>query len=447
MKTLNTSTTAQLNKLIEFRQTMYDHILVRGKDAQFELVDALLLSDRVSSFAELSLTPVFRRRWSSIYQAVAEGGQALASLRQHFIEQVPSEGVQVFPLDTTMWAHPRARTLAGLVYGRSPTRALKRHSIVQGHVYSLLTWTPEPGRSWSLPLSSQRVEASQSALEAGVTQVTALCQARQGLKQAGLDVIVADGHYGNHRFLGPLQALAVAVLARLYRNRVLYGEPGPYQGRGRPRVHGARFAFKEAESWPEPDEQVTFEHERWGTVQLRRWNSFHAKQDPQTCFDVILAEVHLERDTPPAPLWLGYLPDPTTALKPDVRQIWSWFDYRWPIEPSIRFRKQQLNWTLPRFQDSDQCDRWTRLVELAYWQVFQARQIVQDQPLPWQKAQPVLTPTRVLRGLGAIFAQLGTPAQPPQPRGKSPGWPQGRPRPRPKRYKPIKRGRKKPKPA
>lgn len=444
METLKTSTTKQLNNLIEFRQTAYDHILVGVRDAQFELVDAVLLSDQVGCFAELSLSGAFRRRWSSAYSAVQEGSQALEKMEKSFIEQVPSEGVQVFPLDTTMWAHPRARTLSGLTYGRSPTKALKRHSIVQGHQYSLLTWTPEPGRSWSLPISSHRVDTSQSAIEMGIAQIKALCQTRLGLKQRGLDVIVADGHYGNHHFFGPLKGLPCAVLARLYRNRVLYGAPGAYRGRGRPRVHGARFAFKEPDTWPEPDEQETFEHERWGTVRLRRWHNLHAKQDTKTSFDVILAEVHLERDKPPAPLWLGYLPDQPQAIAPDVVQIWSWFDYRWPIEPSIRFRKQKLYWTLPRFQDSDQCDRWTHLVDVAYWQVFQARQIVQVQPLPWQKTQSVLTPGRVLRAMGAIFAQIGSPAQPPQTRGKSPGWPKGRSRPRPMRYKPVKRGRKKP---
>jgi len=34
----------QFNNLIEFRQTVYDHVLTRARDAQFELVDALLLS-------------------------------------------------------------------------------------------------------------------------------------------------------------------------------------------------------------------------------------------------------------------------------------------------------------------------------------------------------------------------------------------------------------------
>lgn len=53
-------------------------------------------------------------------------------------------------------------------------------------------------------------------------------------------------------------------------------------------------------------------------------------------------------------------------------------------------------WTLPQFQDSDRCDRWTHLVDLAYWQLFLARPLVQNQPLPWQKPQTNL----VRQGIG-----------------------------------------------
>ena len=440
MTTLNLSTTRQLNNLIEFRQTVYDQILVKGRDAQFELVDALLLSDHPRCFAEISLCPVFRRHWPSAYSAIEAGQQDPQRLSWCWLQQVPWHGVQVFVLDTTVWAHPSARTLTGLVYAPSPTKALKRHSIVQGHVYSLLTWTPEPGRSWSPTVFSQRLQPEQSAIEVGVAQIKQLGQARPARVKGQLDVIVADGHYGNHLFFGPLQGEDCAALARMRRDRVLYRDPGPYPGRGRPAVHGERFAFKEPDTWPRPDEMVEFNHERWGQVCLRRWNNLHAKQDAQTHFAVILAEVHLERDKPPNPLWLGYLEGHTAYPLP---QVWSWFDYRWPIEPSIRFRKQYLSWTLPSFQDSDACDRWTALVDIGYWQLFLARQLVSDQPLPWQKAQTTLTPGRVLRRIGAIFAQIGNPAQPPQTRGKSPGWPKDRPRTRPKRYKVTKRGKQK----
>ncbi len=442
MQTKNTSTSQQFNNLIEFRQTAYEQILIGSRDSQFELVDAMLSSEKISCFAELSLRPVFRRGWSSAYRAVKEGKQSGYWLKQSFVKHVPREGIQVYALDTTMWPHPKARTLSGQVYGRSPTKALKKGSIVKGHQYSLLSWTPEPRRSWSLTISNQRLKPHHSAIEEGLKQVKALCQARFDPLKRVLDVIVGDGHYGNHHFLGGLQDLGCAGLARMRRDRVLYGLPPAYGGLGRPAVHGHRFAFKEPDTWPEPDDEYTGQHARWGKIRLRRWNNLHAKQDATIHFGVILAEVHLERDKPRPPLWLGYVPGHTDQA---LEVIWSWFDYRWPIEPSIRFRKQKLHWALPRFQDSQTCDLWTALVDLAFWQLFLARHLVADQPLPWQKAQACLTPYRVLRNFPSLFGQIGTPARPPQARGKSPGWPPGRSRTRPQRHKPTKRGKKTPK--
>ena len=73
MPTKNLSTVRQLNNLIEFRQTVYEGILTKGRDAQFELIDALWLNDHPGCFAELSLSPLFRRSWSSAYGAIEAG--------------------------------------------------------------------------------------------------------------------------------------------------------------------------------------------------------------------------------------------------------------------------------------------------------------------------------------------------------------------------------------
>jgi hypothetical protein len=58
-------------KLKEFRQVAYEY-LGRAKDATFELTDAILLSRNVYCLADLSLSPVFRRKWSSIYEALQD---------------------------------------------------------------------------------------------------------------------------------------------------------------------------------------------------------------------------------------------------------------------------------------------------------------------------------------------------------------------------------------
>jgi hypothetical protein len=79
---------------------------------------------------------------------------------------------------------------------------------------------------------------------------------------------------------------------------------------------------------------------------------------------------------------------------------------------------------------------------LMTWELWLARDLVSDIPLPWQKQQTTLTPGRVAQALGGVLAVIGTPAQPPKPRGKSPGWPIGEPRQRRDRYPIVKKGNK-----
>jgi hypothetical protein len=430
----------QFTKLIAFRQAVYEHGLVRARDAQFELVDALLLSPMIRSFPELSLCPAFRRQWMSAYEAIRKGRQDREWLERYFMRLVPTIGCQVFSLDGTAWPHPQAKVTEDLQYVHSPTSAIDGGNIVIGHPHSVLAWVPEIGRSWAPPMSVRRIPSQQTAVEMGTVQVKQLCDERREEMMHSFHLIAADGAYGNHRFLGPLKNEPCGIIARLRRDRVLYGIPGPYSGRGRPRVHGARFAFKEPETWWKADATVDLEDKRWGKVRLRRWDDLHALQDAKTPFSVILVECHLGREKPQKPLWLAYQPPAhQTPEEQSVVDLWRGYQHRWPVEPSIRFRKQYLYWTLPRFQRSQHCDRWTMLVSIAQWQLFLAREFVIDNPLPWQPAQEELTPERVQQGLGGLFQQISTPASPPKARGKSPGWPKGKPRTLRKRQKVVKK--------
>ncbi len=420
----------QLNKLSAFRQLIYENGLERASDAQFELIDAMLTSDQIRSFAELSLSPLHRRNWSSAYAAIENGQQDSDYVSRLFMHHLPNERVQVFALDASKWIHADARTLSGLVLG--PTTS--KRNIQAVHVYSMLAYLPEMEGSWAVPISTDRLHPEDTEVQLGIRQVQQLCE---GSPRDSLRVIVADGSYGNHLFLKGVKELPCAAVVRLRRDRVLYGE-AVYGGKGRPPVHGKRFAFKDPDTWTMPDEEVTFEHPVHGQVRLRRWNQLHAKQDSTVPFSVIRCEIHLEREKPPDPLWIGYDGPSHVA----VGTIWEWYNARQTIEPAFRFRKQHLFWTTPQFQESQRCDRWTLLVDIAYWMVWLARHLVQDCPLPWQKSLATLTPGRILRGMVALFTQIGTPTCEPQTRGNSPGWTTGRQRTRPRRYSVVRRGKK-----
>ncbi len=75
------------------------------------------------------------------------------------------------------------------------------------------------------------------------------------------------------------------------------------------------------------------------------------------------------------------------------------------------------------------------------WELWLAREMMVDNPLPWQKPQVNLTLGRVAQGFGTIIAMIGTPASAPKPRGKSPGWQKGKVRKRKIRYPLVKKGK------
>jgi hypothetical protein len=434
MNTPTPSTTLQRSNLLQFRQALYDQIFTRARDALFEGLDALLLCPGLGSLVELALVPVFRRRWPSLYAALADGHLERARLERLLLRQIPAAPVVCFALDSTVWPHPQARTLPERQYY---PLAGAGQPIVPGHAYSLLAWVAAAGTSWALPVSAARIPPSQTAVAVGVAQVEQLCQQYQELPAPPVVVVAADGSYGNHHFLGGVRAQPCLVVVRLRRDRVLYRAPGPYAGRGRPRKHGARFAFKEPDTWGPPDEEREVEDARWGRVRLRRWNGLHERADAAGSLSIVLVESHRERERPPAPLWLAAQGREAFG----VEQLWRWYEQRWPIEPSIRFRKQALGWTRPRFQDPARCERWTDLVTVAQWELYLARELVHDRPRPWEAAQAEKTPARVQAGLGALFAAMGSPTQEPQARGKAPGWRQGHKRERPERYPVVRKRR------
>ncbi len=75
------------------------------------------------------------------------------------------------------------------------------------------------------------------------------------------------------------------------------------------------------------------------------------------------------------------------------------------------------------------------------WQLWLAREIIEDNPLPWQKPQPKekLTPGRVAQSVAGVLATIGTPAKPPKPSVKSPGWEKGKKRNKKNRYPVVKK--------
>jgi len=425
---------------------VYKSAFTQRRDALFELLDALLLRGPTVSFPYLSLTPMCQRKWHSLYQAVEEGRMDLCWLRKYLAQQVPAWGICHWALDYTGWARVHANKLPDRQNIYNPTPLASRGTVTIGYSYSLLDSVLEHNHSWSLSVDVQRVLSTQKEWQVGLEQIRRLNEARQGYEQ-GLDIVVADAKYGNHKFLRPLREQRCGVVVALRRDRVLYNAPTAAEQKrfGRRLKHGQRFAFKEPDTWDQPDEFESFMDERWGQVELRRWNGLHERAAADTPVDVVQARIHLERDKPPEPRWLAWQAPPKIPahVQVTVRTLWQAYLHRWPVEPSIRFRKQCLMWTLPQFHTPERGDCWSVLVSLALWMLYLARPVVADRPLSWQKRQQELTPARVQRGWAELLCTIGSPVRPPRTRGKSPGWPHGKLRKRRERQRVVRKTPKK----
>ncbi|MEH2255249.1 hypothetical protein [Nostoc sp.] len=79
-----------LLKLWEFRQAGYE-CLYRAKDATFELMDAILHPRNVYSLGDLSMCPVFRRQWSSIYEAIQDTRPQRHKLMGLYSKNIPKQ--------------------------------------------------------------------------------------------------------------------------------------------------------------------------------------------------------------------------------------------------------------------------------------------------------------------------------------------------------------------
>jgi hypothetical protein len=409
--------------------------LSQRRDAQFELIDALLQSRWGDSLAEFYLASSFRRKWPSIYAAVEDGEQQTDQLHRLCLRQIPFGEVEHFVVDASSIRRSSSPTLKDRKYVHSATHEVGSKGIVVGHEYSILAWTERPHTSWSLPVHVKRVSSDTDALTVASGQIEWL---HQNSPSKTICRVALDGRYGNKNFFGLVKDSKCDIVARLRKDGVMYRPPSSYKGCGRPPKYGRKFRFKDPHTWHKPDEAIEFDDEHYGRVKLQLWRKIRFKYPHQVVeIDVLRACVHTQKEKPPQPKWFGWHGGEVCAEK-----IWRLFHYRWPVEPSIRYRKEHLHWQLPQTRTVEASERWTMLVSLAQWHLYLARGLVSDCRLPWQKKQSDLTPARVRQGLDKIFCMIGTPASPPRRRGKSKGWPKGRARARPVRYDIVKKGSK-----
>lgn len=130
-----------------------------------------------------------------------------------------------------------------------------------------------------------------------------------------------------------------------------------------------------------------------------------------------------DRQRDPKVSWFVWKGDENNAAP--LAEISPTYRLRYSHEHGYRLDKQVLLWDEPRLRTPAQTERWTQIVACAHNQLVLARPLVAGRYRPWETRRAVLTLAQVRRVMPAFLIQLGTPARPPQPRGKAPGRAKG----------------------
>lgn len=427
-------------RLKAFRQAVYEN-LCRAHDATFELTDAVLLTRKAYCLADLSLSPVFRRKWSSVYEALQDTRPQRQKLMKLYIQQIPSHERIVLAGDHTAWSRPNAVTLQDRTIEHQNTEIAGNKPIVPGEGYSTIAWIPEDSGSWALPLRHERITSWESPISKAVWQLKQVCKYLRARP-----ISLWDSEYGCAPFILKTADIKVDKLVRLRSNLCLWAAPPEYSGRGRPRLHGDKFKLNDPQTWTEPTQTLNINDPKLGKLRIRVWQNLHFRRAALHPMSIVLVERLNENGSLRVvkPMWLAWVGD----VMPTLDEVWRLYLRRFAVDHWYRFLKQRLHWTAPKFATPKQCERWSDLMPMISWELWLARDIVCDwlchcplgnRPLPWQKSIHRLTPGRVAQSMGGILAAIDTPAQPPKPRGKSPGWKTGQPRQSRIRYPIVKK--------
>jgi hypothetical protein len=397
--------------------------------AILDLVDALTTAGQVSSPVALSESPLFRRKFSSVYDALVHG-ELGDDLKILFTDSQDADwetiaGYEVHAIDATPHERMSAETLAD----RGVLKAQQKEPVRYGHKYSWLVRLVQRGTSWVAPEDIERIGTTTTDTKVAAQQVQEL-----GVRNQRLKVITADSRYRDKHFLSAFADLEnTFALVRLQNNQKLSQEPVPKPkgSRGAPRKHGADFQLSAIERDPDRSQEFSLGRQN---VRVRIWHKLHFKRLAKVVGSVVCVEFLKEDGTAryKRPLWLFWT-GPEEVAPQDLCRMYLW---RFAIEHLFRFLKQQLGLNSHRSSNLTSLQRWMWIVALAYWQLLLMRNTVQPNRPAWHPRKKdgqdkPLTPSQIQRSAQVFLLQSGTPAASTRPAGKGHGRQNGyRPAPR-----------------
>src|SRR5205809_1790621 len=430
--------------LREFRARLYGCLTARA-DALFELCDAILCADHaVTSLAELSPVPAFRRGHGALYDALAagqvdeealaallagtlpqlvDGEEAMAWVEAHdridygLLEQAlaglpAADAAQVreacarwrrlrFAIDATPYPRPDAEC--------SPERGHVHHDAcrcdstrktIPGWEYQFVAALGHLRTAWAALADAERTTPATRTRQTA-RQVKNLLRRLHAAGPGGraAPLVIMDAGYSTAALTAALAGQPVHLLIRLASGSVFYADPATWPGKkGRPGTHGMPVTCGNdpGQANPEPGETLVLpDTPRYGTVRVGAWREVHplihgdrgyfAGWDgelPVLRGTVLRVTVeHLpDGRAPHKTMWLWHAGPAPLSLD----ELWRAYLARFDEEHAFKFAKTTLGLTAARARTPQHADRCVRLVMAPCAQLLRAPPPSGGLRRPWE---------------------------------------------------------------
>ncbi len=164
------------NILREFRQALYG-CFEQGRDALFNLADALLSESQAHSVIELSLSPFFERKWPSLYGALQLGKLDQAHFEQTLVNFAPPPLAGhrlVLAVDASNIERPFSETSSDRGYLYVHNLPVCDKPVTVGWQFSTVVVLPAQSSSHTYIVSNRRIPTSQTPAQVAATQLKEL---------------------------------------------------------------------------------------------------------------------------------------------------------------------------------------------------------------------------------------------------------------------------------
>ncbi len=258
----------------------------------------------------MSLNPLFRRDYNSLYKGIQEFlphqtddkylGQVnrLLDAVSCTIPTPKFRPFNLFGIDTTPYPRPYSATLADKTFIHYPNPIKGNKPISIGHSYSVVCALPERIETgnvpWAVPLSGERISASEKFTDLGNNQLQKIFKS-SSFGREELSVLVADSLYSQRGFIGEqVKHKNLVTITRVRSNRVFYRQFIPpttaAQKSGHPRWYGDKFDLKDETTWHEPNKlrKYVLEHRE----DEEAWKEFASRPRPNAI--IVPAQTPLE---------------------------------------------------------------------------------------------------------------------------------------------------------